>query len=59
MKIHGYTPSTTELDALIRRLDTNSDFLISFTELIEGLRPKYDQTVRDHHQGITSTFGER
>jgi Ca2+-binding EF-hand superfamily protein len=35
LKVNGYTATITELDAIIRRIDTNSDYLITFTEFLD------------------------
>lgn len=39
LRINGYTASEAEIDAIIRRLDSNGDFLISFTEFISHFSP--------------------
>lgn len=40
MKVNGYTPTENEVDAIIRRLDSNCDFLLSFNEFIEAFKPR-------------------
>lgn len=45
LKINGYQATNTELDAIMRRLDGNCDFLLSFTEFIDALRVREPETL--------------
>ena len=40
LQVNGYQASNTELDAIMRRLDGNSDFLLTFSEFIDALKPR-------------------
>lgn len=35
LRLNGYTATNQELDAIIRRIDTNSDYLITLPEFID------------------------
>ncbi len=39
LKVNGYTASITELDAIVRRIDTNCDYMITFTDFIDFFSP--------------------
>jgi Ca2+-binding EF-hand superfamily protein len=35
LKVNGYIATINELDAIVRRIDTNSDYMITFTEFLD------------------------
>jgi Ca2+-binding EF-hand superfamily protein len=40
LRINGYTATQQEIDAIIRRVDTNSDYLITLAEFIDLFKLK-------------------
>ena len=39
LKVNGYTATINELDAIVRRIDSNSDYMITFTEFLDFFKP--------------------
>ena len=35
LKVNGYIATMNELDAVVRRIDSNSDYMITFTEFLD------------------------
>ena len=35
LKVNGYTATMNELDAVVRRIDSNSDYMLTFTEFLD------------------------
>ncbi len=40
LRVNGYTATLQELDAIIRRVDTNSDYLVTLPEFIDLFKLK-------------------
>jgi Ca2+-binding EF-hand superfamily protein len=45
LKVNGFSPTSGELDAIMRRLDTNCDFILSFNEFVEVFIPRRCEAV--------------
>jgi Ca2+-binding EF-hand superfamily protein len=42
LRINGYSAATAEVDAIVRRLDSNGDFVITFQEFVGAFTPSPD-----------------
>lgn len=47
---NGYTPSTEELEGLLRRLDHDNDGALSLTEFAEALTINQGDVLNDEHE---------